>query len=100
MHSLKKKDDKLFVAKTIFLQSATEKERESTRKEIAVLKSMKHPCIVGFEESFDEPDGARGRQGRAVPFFSGGGGGYSHRRPSLPTPPCRASDSVSGSGSL
>ena len=49
---VKNKSDHLFVAKKILLDKLGEKERQSALQEADLLKSLRHPNIVGYIDSF------------------------------------------------
>ncbi|XP_033127136.1 serine/threonine-protein kinase Nek1-like [Anneissia japonica] len=49
-----KTDGKEYVIKEISISKMKRKEREESKKEVAVLKQMKHPNIVSYQESFEE----------------------------------------------
>ncbi|XP_068134909.1 serine/threonine-protein kinase Nek1 isoform X2 [Hyperolius riggenbachi] len=49
-----KEDGKQFVIKEISISKMSNKEREESRREVAVLANMKHPNIVQYKESFEE----------------------------------------------
>ncbi|XP_006902198.1 PREDICTED: serine/threonine-protein kinase Nek1 [Elephantulus edwardii] len=49
-----KEDDKQYVIKEISISRMSGKEREESRREVAVLANMKHPNIVQYRESFEE----------------------------------------------
>ncbi|KAJ8277130.1 hypothetical protein GJAV_G00071790 [Gymnothorax javanicus] len=49
-----KEDGKQYVIKEIGISRMSSKEREESRKEVAVLGNMSHPNIVGYRESFEE----------------------------------------------
>eukprot|EP00079_Xenopus_tropicalis_P018969 XP_012808178.1 PREDICTED: serine/threonine-protein kinase Nek1 isoform X2 [Xenopus tropicalis] len=52
---VKSKDDgKQYVIKEIGISKMSNKEREESRREVAVLANMKHPNIVQYQESFEE----------------------------------------------
>ncbi|XP_075053875.1 serine/threonine-protein kinase Nek1 isoform X2 [Mixophyes fleayi] len=52
---VKSKDDgKQYVIKEINISRMSNKEREESRREVAVLANMKHPNIVQYRESFEE----------------------------------------------
>ncbi|CAF1059021.1 unnamed protein product [Didymodactylos carnosus] len=50
-----KEDGKQLVMKEINIARMGKKEREDARKEVAVLAQMKHPHIVSYAESFEDP---------------------------------------------
>ena len=43
--------------KIVRLQGIPKKERESVMSELALLKKLKHPNIVGYEEAFAVKNG-------------------------------------------
>ncbi|XP_073911096.1 serine/threonine-protein kinase Nek1 isoform X6 [Castor canadensis] len=47
-------DGKQYVIKEINISRMSSKEREESRREVAVLANMKHPNIVQYRESFEE----------------------------------------------
>ncbi|KAM8939452.1 serine/threonine-protein kinase Nek1 [Pelodytes ibericus] len=47
-------DGKQYVIKEIGISKMSNKEREESRREVAVLANMKHPNIVQYRESFEE----------------------------------------------
>ncbi|XP_072575804.1 serine/threonine-protein kinase Nek1 isoform X15 [Vulpes vulpes] len=47
-------DDRQYVIKEINISRMSNKEREESRREVAVLANMKHPNIVQYRESFEE----------------------------------------------
>nr|XP_055190500.1 serine/threonine-protein kinase Nek1 isoform X4 [Nyctereutes procyonoides] len=47
-------DDRQYVIKEINISRMSSKEREESRREVAVLANMKHPNIVQYRESFEE----------------------------------------------
>ncbi|XP_064190479.1 serine/threonine-protein kinase Nek1 [Anguilla rostrata] len=49
-----KEDGKQYVIKEIGISRMSSKEREESRKEVAVLGNMSHPNIVRYRESFEE----------------------------------------------
>ncbi|XP_051472416.1 serine/threonine-protein kinase Nek1 isoform X5 [Apus apus] len=49
-----KEDDQQYVIKEINISKMSNKEREESRREVAVLANMKHPNIVLYRESFEE----------------------------------------------
>ncbi|XP_039182413.1 serine/threonine-protein kinase Nek1 isoform X7 [Crotalus tigris] len=49
-----KENGKQYVIKEINISKMTNKEREESRREVAVLANMKHPNIVLYRESFEE----------------------------------------------
>nr|XP_033798097.1 serine/threonine-protein kinase Nek1 isoform X2 [Geotrypetes seraphini] len=49
-----KEDGKHYVVKEINISRMSNKERQESRKEVAVLANMKHPNIVQYKESFEE----------------------------------------------
>ncbi|KAM4807677.1 serine/threonine-protein kinase Nek1 [Rhinophrynus dorsalis] len=49
-----KEDGKQYVIKEIGISKMSSKEREESRREVAVLANMKHPNIVQYKESFEE----------------------------------------------
>ncbi|XP_018098699.1 serine/threonine-protein kinase Nek1 isoform X2 [Xenopus laevis] len=49
-----KEDGKQYVIKEIGISKMSSKEREESRREVAVLANMKHPNIVQYQESFEE----------------------------------------------
>ncbi|XP_053111348.1 serine/threonine-protein kinase Nek1 isoform X2 [Hemicordylus capensis] len=49
-----KENGKQYVIKEINISKMSNKEREESRKEVAVLANMKHPNIVLYRESFEE----------------------------------------------
>ncbi|XP_036377142.1 serine/threonine-protein kinase Nek1-like [Megalops cyprinoides] len=49
-----KEDGKQYVIKEIGISRMSNKEREESRKEVAVLANMSHPNIVQYKESFEE----------------------------------------------
>ncbi|XP_030047421.1 serine/threonine-protein kinase Nek1 isoform X2 [Microcaecilia unicolor] len=49
-----KEDGKQYVVKEINISRMSKKERQESRKEVAVLANMKHPNIVQYKESFEE----------------------------------------------
>ncbi|KAM6220308.1 LOW QUALITY PROTEIN: serine/threonine-protein kinase Nek1 [Rhynchocyon petersi] len=49
-----KEDEKQYVIKEINISRMSSKEREESRREVAVLANMKHPNIVQYRESFEE----------------------------------------------
>ncbi|XP_071951524.1 uncharacterized protein [Antedon mediterranea] len=49
-----KANGKEYVIKEINISKMKRKEREESKKEVAVLKQMKHPNIVSYQESFEE----------------------------------------------
>ncbi|MEE6461009.1 hypothetical protein FKM82_001169 [Ascaphus truei] len=49
-----KEDGKQYVIKEIGIAKMSNKEREESRREVAVLANMKHPNIVQYRESFEE----------------------------------------------
>ncbi|XP_053556212.1 serine/threonine-protein kinase Nek1 [Bombina bombina] len=49
-----KEDGKQYVIKEIGISKMSNKEREESRREVAVLANMKHPNIVQYRESFEE----------------------------------------------
>ncbi|KAI1888730.1 hypothetical protein AGOR_G00171740 [Albula goreensis] len=49
-----KEDGKQYVIKEIGISRMSNKEREESRKEVAVLANMSHPNIVQYRESFEE----------------------------------------------
>jgi NIMA (never in mitosis gene a)-related kinase 1/4/5 len=52
-----RKRGKYFAMKIVRLQGIPKKERESVRTELALLKKLKHPNIVGYEEAFAVKNG-------------------------------------------
>ncbi|XP_062603660.1 serine/threonine-protein kinase Nek1-like [Saccostrea cucullata] len=50
----KKNDGKQFVIKEINIQKMSPKERQDSKKEVAVLAQLSHPNIVTYRESFEE----------------------------------------------
>uniref|UniRef100_A0AAZ1XVG7 non-specific serine/threonine protein kinase n=1 Tax=Oreochromis aureus TaxID=47969 RepID=A0AAZ1XVG7_OREAU len=53
---VKSKDDgHQYVIKEIGISGMSSKERQESRKEVAVLASMSHPNIVQYKESFEDP---------------------------------------------
>ncbi|CAF4084454.1 unnamed protein product, partial [Rotaria magnacalcarata] len=50
-----KTDDKKYVMKEIKIAKMGKKERDDARKEVKVLSEMKHPYIVSYVESFEDP---------------------------------------------
>ncbi|XP_062905570.1 serine/threonine-protein kinase Nek1 isoform X1 [Mobula hypostoma] len=49
-----KEDGRQYVIKEINISRMSNKEREESRREVAVLANMKHPNIVQYKESFEE----------------------------------------------
>ncbi|XP_061681643.1 serine/threonine-protein kinase Nek1 isoform X4 [Syngnathoides biaculeatus] len=49
-----KKDGHQYVIKEVSISGMSDKERQESRKEIAVLANMNHPNIVQYKESFEE----------------------------------------------
>ncbi|KAG7228793.1 hypothetical protein INR49_008571 [Caranx melampygus] len=49
-----KEDGRQFVIKEIGISGMSSKERQESRKEVAVLAKMSHPNIVQYKESFEE----------------------------------------------
>ncbi|XP_071976048.1 serine/threonine-protein kinase Nek1 isoform X1 [Engystomops pustulosus] len=49
-----KEDGRQYVIKEIGICKMSNKEREESRREVAVLANMKHPNIVQYRESFEE----------------------------------------------
>ncbi|NXG59552.1 NEK1 kinase, partial [Hemiprocne comata] len=49
-----KENDQQYVIKEINISKMSNKEREESRREVAVLANMKHPNIVLYRESFEE----------------------------------------------
>ncbi|XP_078417137.1 serine/threonine-protein kinase Nek1 isoform X11 [Cetorhinus maximus] len=49
-----KEDGRQYVIKEINISRMPNKEREESRREVAVLANMKHPNIVQYKESFEE----------------------------------------------
>ncbi|XP_019390149.1 PREDICTED: serine/threonine-protein kinase Nek1 isoform X5 [Crocodylus porosus] len=49
-----KENGKQYVIKEISISKMSNKEREESRREVAVLANMKHPNIVLYRESFEE----------------------------------------------
>uniref|UniRef100_A0A8C3U1Q6 non-specific serine/threonine protein kinase n=1 Tax=Catharus ustulatus TaxID=91951 RepID=A0A8C3U1Q6_CATUS len=49
-----KEDGQQYVIKEINISKMSNKEREESRREVAVLANMKHPNIVLYRESFEE----------------------------------------------
>uniref|UniRef100_A0A8C9P5Q3 non-specific serine/threonine protein kinase n=1 Tax=Spermophilus dauricus TaxID=99837 RepID=A0A8C9P5Q3_SPEDA len=49
-----KEDGRQYVIKEISISRMSSKEREESRREVAVLANMKHPNIVQYRESFEE----------------------------------------------
>ncbi|XP_077333313.1 serine/threonine-protein kinase Nek1 isoform X4 [Lithobates pipiens] len=49
-----KEDGRQYVIKEISISKMSNKEREESRREVAVLANMKHPNIVQYRESFEE----------------------------------------------
>lgn len=49
-----KEDGRQYVIKEIGISKMSNKEREESRREVAVLANMKHPNIVQYRESFEE----------------------------------------------
>ncbi|KAL2076555.1 hypothetical protein ACEWY4_027849 [Coilia grayii] len=49
-----KEDGRQFVIKEIGISRMSNKERQESRKEVAVLANMSHPNIVQYKESFEE----------------------------------------------
>ncbi|XP_059958660.1 serine/threonine-protein kinase Nek1 isoform X1 [Mesoplodon densirostris] len=47
-------DGRQYVIKEINISSMSSKEREESRREVAVLANMKHPNIVQYRDSFEE----------------------------------------------
>jgi len=47
-------DGRQYVIKEINISRMSSKEREESRREVAVLANMKHPNIVQYRESFEE----------------------------------------------
>ncbi|XP_060040286.1 serine/threonine-protein kinase Nek1 isoform X2 [Erinaceus europaeus] len=47
-------DGRQYVIKEISISRMSSKEREESRREVAVLENMKHPNIVQYRESFEE----------------------------------------------
>lgn len=47
-------DGRHYVIKEINISSMSDKERQESRREVAVLANMKHPNIVQYKESFEE----------------------------------------------
>ncbi|XP_010628151.1 serine/threonine-protein kinase Nek1 isoform X2 [Fukomys damarensis] len=47
-------DGRQYVIKEINISGMSSKEREESRREVAVLANMKHPSIVQYRESFEE----------------------------------------------
>uniref|UniRef100_A0A673Y085 non-specific serine/threonine protein kinase n=1 Tax=Salmo trutta TaxID=8032 RepID=A0A673Y085_SALTR len=47
-------DGKQYVIKQIGISRMSSKERQESRKEVAVLANMSHPNIVQYKESFEE----------------------------------------------
>ncbi|XP_038950292.1 serine/threonine-protein kinase Nek1 isoform X8 [Rattus norvegicus] len=47
-------DGRHYVIKEINISRMSDKEREESRREVAVLANMKHPNIVQYKESFEE----------------------------------------------
>ncbi|MBZ3874993.1 Serine/threonine-protein kinase Nek1 [Sciurus carolinensis] len=46
-------DGRQYVIKEINISRMSSKEREESRREVAVLANMKHPNIVQYRESFE-----------------------------------------------
>uniref|UniRef100_A0A8K9XSD5 non-specific serine/threonine protein kinase n=1 Tax=Oncorhynchus mykiss TaxID=8022 RepID=A0A8K9XSD5_ONCMY len=52
---VKSRDDgKQYVIKEIGISRMSSKERQESRKEVAVLANMSHPNIIQYKESFEE----------------------------------------------
>ncbi|XP_033631627.1 serine/threonine-protein kinase Nek1-like isoform X2 [Asterias rubens] len=49
-----KTDGKEYVIKEINISKMKRKEKEESKKEVAVLRKMKHPNIVSYQDSFEE----------------------------------------------
>uniref|UniRef100_G3PLX9 non-specific serine/threonine protein kinase n=1 Tax=Gasterosteus aculeatus TaxID=69293 RepID=G3PLX9_GASAC len=49
-----KQDGRQYVIKEIGISAMSSKERQESRKEVAVLANMSHPNIVQYKESFEE----------------------------------------------
>ncbi|XP_061540126.1 serine/threonine-protein kinase Nek1 isoform X2 [Phycodurus eques] len=49
-----KKDGHQYVIKEVSISGMSDKERQESRKEVAVLANMSHPNIVQYKESFEE----------------------------------------------
>ncbi|XP_062412789.1 serine/threonine-protein kinase Nek1 isoform X2 [Sardina pilchardus] len=49
-----REDDRQYVIKEIGISRMSNKERQESRKEVAVLANMSHPNIVQYKESFEE----------------------------------------------
>uniref|UniRef100_A0A8C3S1Q0 non-specific serine/threonine protein kinase n=1 Tax=Chelydra serpentina TaxID=8475 RepID=A0A8C3S1Q0_CHESE len=49
-----KENNRQYVIKEINISKMSNKEREESRREVAVLANMKHPNIVLYQESFEE----------------------------------------------
>ncbi|XP_042339439.1 serine/threonine-protein kinase Nek1 isoform X2 [Plectropomus leopardus] len=49
-----KEDGRQYVIKEIGISAMSSKERQESRKEVAVLANMSHPNIVQYKESFEE----------------------------------------------
>ncbi|XP_049720774.1 serine/threonine-protein kinase Nek1 isoform X8 [Elephas maximus indicus] len=49
-----KEDGRQYVIKEINISRMSSKEREESRREVAVLANMKHPNVVQYRESFEE----------------------------------------------
>jgi len=47
-----KKTNTMYVMKKIPLQNMSERERKAAQLEVSLLKELKHPFIVGYEEKF------------------------------------------------
>ncbi|KTF71674.1 hypothetical protein cypCar_00026841 [Cyprinus carpio] len=47
-------DGRQYVIKEIGISRMSNKERQESRKEVAVLANMSHPNIVQYKESFEE----------------------------------------------
>ncbi|CAF3681032.1 unnamed protein product [Rotaria sordida] len=50
-----KEEEKKFVMKEIKIAKMAKKERDDARKEVKVLSEMKHPYIVSYIDSFEDP---------------------------------------------
>eukprot|EP00899_Mesostigma_viride_P019612 jgi/Mesvir1/27652/Mv07379-RA.3 len=52
----RKEDNALLVVKKLFTADLLQKERDAAMNEVAVLKSMNHPNIIGYYESYESQD--------------------------------------------
>lgn len=49
-------NNKKYVAKKVMLEGLEPKEQESCKMEVNLLKSLEHPNIVAYKESFFSPN--------------------------------------------